>query len=207
MTLTWVAFESALSGHLAPPGALDALAASSMEELQAILDRVGADEAGRLLAEALSAGSRTRPSKLAACLEIIDRQLPVGRLRKSLLTRRRVGWAGQARNGDAVRAALVASLIDAELGGDPERLRSRLVMVTARWETGVVARLRDRHAYVPSAASDAVPPAGTRSVACHGEDLAQAVAGAGASRPWREPGQEISAGMCGRTPSMNSRIP
>jgi hypothetical protein len=138
MTLTWAAFESALSEHLDPSGAIDALTTSSAEDVQAMLDRIGAGEAGRLLADALTADSETRLSKLAASLDIIDRHLPVGRVRKSVMLHRRSVWAGQPPNGDSVRSALLASLIDAELGGDPKRLRARIAVVATGWD-GVVA--------------------------------------------------------------------
>jgi hypothetical protein len=138
MTLTWAAFESALSGHLHPSGAIDALTVSSAVDIRAMLGRIGAGEAGRLLADALTAESETRLSKLAASLDIIDHHLPVGRVRKSTMLSRRSVWVGQVPTGDSVRSALVASLIDAELGGDPERLRARIAVVATGWE-GVVA--------------------------------------------------------------------
>ena len=141
MTLTWAAFESALSGHLDPSGAINALIMSSAEDVRAMLDRIGAGEAGRLLADALTAESETRVSKLAAGLDIIDHHLPVGRVRKSVMLSRRSVWAGQVPNGDSVRSALVASLIDAALGGDPERLRARIAVVATWWDGVVAAEL------------------------------------------------------------------
>jgi hypothetical protein len=50
---------------------------SSMDDIQAILDGIGAGEAGRLLANALTAGSQERRTKLAAGLSIIDDHLPL----------------------------------------------------------------------------------------------------------------------------------
>jgi hypothetical protein len=158
MTLTWAAFETALSGQLDPSGAIDALGKPSMENLQATLESIGAGEAGRLLADALTADAVTRPSKLAASLEVIDQHLPVGQARKpTLLRRRRLGEGGQAApTADSIRSALVASLIDAELGGDPERLRTRIAVAAASWDSAVVANLNglskgDRNAEMSAA--------------------------------------------------------
>ena len=106
-----------------------------------MLDGIGAGEAGRLLADALTAESATRLSKLAASLDVIDHHLPVGRVRKSVMFSRRSVWVGQVPNGDSVRSALVASLIDAELGGDPEKLRARMTVVTTWWDRAVAADL------------------------------------------------------------------
>jgi len=112
-----------------------------MDDVQAMLDRIGADEAGRLLAQALTAESQTRLSKLAASLAVIDRHLPVGRVKRSVLSSRRHVWVGQVPNGDSARSALLASLIDSVLGGDPEGLRTRLFVVSAWWEGAVAADL------------------------------------------------------------------
>jgi hypothetical protein len=77
MAMTWAAFESALGGHLDSAGALDALITSCTVDVQAMLDRIGAGEAGRLPAEAVTAETETRLSKLAAALDVIDARLPV----------------------------------------------------------------------------------------------------------------------------------
>ena len=96
-------------------------------------DGIGAGEAGRLLAEAVTAETESRLSKSAAGLEIIDGRLPVGVRKAGMFGRRHVG-AGRASDGDSVRCVLLASLIDSVSGGDPERLRGRLVMARTGWK-------------------------------------------------------------------------
>lgn len=142
MTMTWVAFESALDGHSDPSGALDALTTSSLQDLQAMLDRIGAGEAGPLLADATTAESETRMAKLTAGLEIIDHHLPTGRAKAATMFRRRSVWVGQAPDGDSVRSALVAGLIDSVLGGDPEGLRTRITVAATWWDDAVAAELK-----------------------------------------------------------------
>lgn len=141
MTLTWTAFESSLSGHSTPFAAIDALTTASMEEVQVMLDGIGAGEAGGLLAAVRAAESETRLSKLAAALEIIDRRLPAGRVRKATLFSRGSVRAGQLPDADSVRCALLASLIDAALGGDPEGLRARIAVAATGWERALAAEL------------------------------------------------------------------
>jgi hypothetical protein len=142
MTMTWAAFESALSGHRDPAGALDALTTSSMEDVQAMLDGIGAGEAGRLLKEALAAESPARLSKLAASLEIIDRHLSAGSMRRADVFPWRRVWVGEAPTASSKRPALLASLIDAASGGDPEGLRTRMVAVTTGWEAVIIPDLK-----------------------------------------------------------------
>jgi hypothetical protein len=140
--MTWAALETVLGGHLDASGALDALTTSSMQDVQAMLDGIDAGEAGRLLAEALTAEPQTRLAKLAAGLEIIDQRLPTGQVRRAAVFGWRRGWVGETSNGDSIRAALLASLIDAVLGGDPEGLRTRAVAATAGWEGAIVPELK-----------------------------------------------------------------
>lgn len=143
MTMTWVAFEDALSGHRDPTEALDALTTSSMEDLQAALDRIGADEAGHLLAQTPTADSQARLAKLAAGLGIIDLHLSVGRVRKLALFGTRYSWADHDPNGDTIRSAHLASLIDSALGGEPEKLRTRVAATAAWWDRAITADLND----------------------------------------------------------------
>lgn len=142
MTLTWTAFQAALDGAPDPSGAIDALTASSALDLPAMLDRIGAAEAGRLLTEALTADREARLATLAASLDIIESHLPAGRVSKPSIFSRRSAWTGAAPTADSVRSALVASLIDAALGGDPEQLRTRITVVATQWETAVQPELK-----------------------------------------------------------------
>jgi len=142
MTMTWATFESALSGQSDASNALDSLTTSRMDDVQAMLGRIGAGEAGRLLTKALMVESQERRAKLAAGLDIIDDRLPVGRVRRQSRFSRRYVWAGQdSPNSDMIGAALPASLIDAELGGDPEALRTRVANVAAWWEPAIATDL------------------------------------------------------------------
>lgn len=144
--MTWATFESALDGARDASVVLDALRVSSMAEVQETLGGIGAGEAGPLLAHLQAAGSLERRSKLAASLDIIDRYLvidaPVAKRRG------RFGpthlWTGQAtRYGDMARAALLAGLIDSELGGDAEGQRRRFALALTAVE-GHLAAERDR---------------------------------------------------------------
>ena len=45
-------------------------------------------------------------------------------------------------NGDMVRSALVAALIDSELGGDAEMLRARIATAASGWENALAADLK-----------------------------------------------------------------
>ncbi len=63
-------------------------------------------------------------------------------MRKVALFGRRWVGAGKISDGDSVRCVLPACLIDSALGGDPERLRSRLVMAATGWDVAVGAELK-----------------------------------------------------------------
>src|SRR5581483_9803785 len=105
MTMTWAAFESALSGQPDACKALDSLATWCMDDVQAILDRIGAGEAGHLIAKAQTAESQERRAKLAASLDTIDDHLPVGRVTRQSRFSRRYVWVGQdSPNSDVVGA-------------------------------------------------------------------------------------------------------
>ena len=143
MTMTWAAFESAISGATDAREALDALATSSMDDIQAMLDSVGVGDAGRLLAKALTADAPERQTTLAASLRIIDDHLPAkSETRHGLLGRRIAKPDRIFLDGDTIRSILLASLIDSELGGDPEDLRSRAASAAMQWETAVNAELK-----------------------------------------------------------------
>lgn len=141
--MTWASFESALGGHRSASGALAALTMSCMPDLQAMLDRIGAGEAGPLLAAAQAAGSQERRSKLAAGLEIIDHHVPVDDrvTKQARFGRRRVSTSQLSPGIDMVLTALVASLIDSDLGGDAERLRARVAVAASGMERVLAADL------------------------------------------------------------------
>lgn len=143
MTLKWATLEMALGGRGNAADALDALAISSMRDVESMLERLGAGEAGRMLARALPAEAAERRSGLAASLGIIDDHLPVGRVKRQILSRQRWVWVGERPTGDALRSALLASLMDSELGSDPERLRERVSTASMWWEEAIVPELRD----------------------------------------------------------------
>ena len=99
-----------------------------------MLDRIGAGGAWRLLLEAQRAHAAEHRAKLAACLAVMDKAVPPGvQTGKGALDRlgRRCGDRA-ARYGDMAQSALLACLIDIELGGDPEAWR-------ARWAGAAVA--------------------------------------------------------------------
>ena len=144
MTMTWATFASALDGHRDASAALDALTMSPMADVQAMLDGIGAGDAGPFLAQIQTDDSQERRSVLAAGLDIIDHHVPVdSQVTKPALFSRRRTWTGQAGlSGDALRIVLVASLIDAELGGDFERLRARVAMAATWMEDAFAADLK-----------------------------------------------------------------
>ncbi len=142
MTTPWAAFESALSGQPDASKALDSLAISCMDDIQEMLERIGAGEVGSLLTKAQTAESQERRAKLAASLEIIDDHLPVGRVTRLSRFSRRYVWVGEdSPNSDMVGAALLASLMTSELGGDLEALRTRFMKITTWWEPAIAADL------------------------------------------------------------------
>jgi hypothetical protein len=141
MTMQWATLETAFAGRNNAADALDALVVSSMRDVETMLEGIGAGEAGRMLAEALRAESRERRTKLAASLGIIDKHLPVGRVKRQILNLQQWVWAGERPAGDALRSALLASLMDSELGGDPERLRERISTASTWWEEAIAPEL------------------------------------------------------------------
>jgi len=139
--MAWTAFESAVSGQGDAAGALSALL--SMQDVHEMLDRIGANEVGQLLVDALAAEAayQTHISKLTASLDVIDDHLPASRVKRASILRRRYVWAGQVPNGDAVRCAMMAALIDSVRGGDPERLRERMAKAATWFESALAADL------------------------------------------------------------------
>jgi hypothetical protein len=146
MTMTWAAFAAALNGRRDASGALDALTTAAMPDLQAMLDAIGAGEAGPLLAQSRAADPQRRRTKLAAALDIIDGRVPVNArvTQRALFGRRHNSTAQFFPSGDRVRSALVASLIDSELGGEPERLRTRVATAATGFETALAAERSGR---------------------------------------------------------------
>jgi len=137
VTMTWATIESALEGSRSAPEMIAALAGSCAADIEEMLDRIGAGDAGRLLREAGLLHSAERRGKLAACLAVLD-GLPIagGHTEKGALSRfgrRRRDLA--SRYGDLARCALLASLIDIELGGEPEARRARFARAAMALES------------------------------------------------------------------------
>jgi len=141
VAMTWATIESALEGSRTAPEMVAALAGSCPVEIEEVLDRIGAGEAGRLLSEAQRAQSAERRGKLAACLAVLDKTVVAGgQTHKGALPRfgsRRRDLA--SRYGDLALCALLASLIDVELGGEPEARRARFARAAMALESHVAA--------------------------------------------------------------------
>lgn len=135
--MIWTFFEAALDRADDASAALDALTASYLPELTEILAAVGAEEAAPLLGEARTAAEPAeRHAKLEAVLDIIDPALDVYTPLTTVPVQGLgaiddVGGPG-ADFGDVARVAVLAALIDAELGSDAGMRRRRALMaVTA----------------------------------------------------------------------------
>lgn len=139
--MTWATIETALEGSRTAPEMVAALAGSCAAETGEMLDRVGAGEAEHLLREAQHAQSAERRGKLAACLAVLDKTVVAGvQTHKGALPR-----FGRRRRdlascyGDLALCALLASLIDVELGGEPEARRARFARAAMALESHVAA--------------------------------------------------------------------
>jgi hypothetical protein len=124
MAMTWTTFTAALDGADDASAALNALIEFAMPDLQDSLDLVGAAEAGPLLASALKAEASERRAHLDAALEILDARLDTI-----------APHDPETDYSNVMRTALVGSLIDAELGGDPETRRRRAALAAEAYET------------------------------------------------------------------------
>lgn len=141
MAIEWTAIESALESARTAPELLAALTGSHAVEIEQMLDRIGASEAAGLLLEAQHAPSEQRRDRLTACLASVDKALAAGgQADKRALTRLGRRRRDQAAHfGDLAQCALLASLIDVEVGGEPDARRSRFAGGAMALETHIAA--------------------------------------------------------------------
>lgn len=141
MTMAWTTIESALENSRTAPEIIAAPAGTSAAEIEQMLDRIGAGDAGVLLREAQRARPAERRAKLAACLAVLDKTVAAGGERdKAAMTR--LGRRRRdrvERYGDLAQSALLASLIDIELGGEPEIRRARFAWAAIALESYIAA--------------------------------------------------------------------
>ena len=145
MAIPWTTIESALGDGRAVPEVIAPLIRSCASEIETMFRRIGARDAGRLLMQAQSAHAAERRAKLTACLADLDDAVPeIGQLVKvapARLWHRRRDQA--SRYLDVAQSALLAALIDIELGGDSEALRTRFASAATALECHIAAVPRD----------------------------------------------------------------
>ncbi|WP_194892736.1 hypothetical protein [Catenulispora pinisilvae] len=131
MPMAWSTFESALDGVPTASAGLDALLGSHALEVLALLDAVGAEDAGPLLRRAVAAEPSEREADLDAALRIIAEHADV----EALVPEADV----DVRYDEIVQALLVVLLIGSELRDGPEILRLRCLMAATAFEAHIAA--------------------------------------------------------------------
>ena len=144
VTMAWATIESALGDGRAAPEIIAALSRSSAAEISELSRRIGVGNAGRLLLQARSAHAAERRAKLTACLAVLDKAVAAGgRPPHSALAVLRLRHSDQAsRYRDVAQCALLATLIDIELGGALEARRSRFAAALTALESHFAAMRR-----------------------------------------------------------------